>query len=536
MPEKIDKEEQRRAPMRTGSSLTFGEAQQIFKRRSWFHLVSGLRQGVRYALARRAVAIFRIAASAAIAYGAVVELHRHHAHYLWGTAAIGLAAALLLATRHVGDRLADRVDRRFFREAYNTEQILTELSNEVRTIVETKPLLATVAQSISVSLHVPRIALLLREGNAFEIAYSVGCCSISEAHLSKETAIIEHLHRSHEPVRVDASAGQIHPAPGVTQEERLLLQSLGSELLLPMSVKGRLVGFISLGRKQSEEPYSGHDVRLLQSLATQAGLAIENSRLAEAIAQEKVHREKMNRELEIAREVQQRLFPQELPEITGLDYFATCRPALRVGGDYYDFLALREGKLGIAVGDVSGKGIGAALMMASLQGSVRAQLLHGNHDLTRLMAGINSLLHQASEADRYATLFYAEYDSRCRRLTYVNAGHNAPILFRRQNAQWDVQRLETGGMVVGLLADTPFEEATIELKRGDLLVAFTDGISEAMSSRDEQFGETRLMQTVESCFGFPTADIAGRVLCAVDEFVGNAPQHDDMTLLVINVA
>src|SRR5579862_6941367 len=166
------------------------------------------------------------------------------------------------------------------------------------------------------------------------------------------------------------------------------------------------------------------------SSAAQTTLAQEVARLTTAIGREMAQREALNRELEIAREVQEHLFPQSLPPAPGLDYCGQCRPAREVGGDYYDFLELPGGKLGIAVGDVSGKGVGAALMMASLEASLRA-LASVVEDPADLMARVNRLVYQASSANRYATLFYAEYDPATRRLTYVNAGHNPPIVVRK---------------------------------------------------------------------------------------------------------
>ena len=164
--------------------------------------------------------------------------------------------------------------------------------------------------------------------------------------------------------------------------------------------------------------------------AAQTALAQEVARLTTAIGREMAQRERLNRELEIAREVQEHLFPQRLPPVPGLDYCGHCRPAREVGGDYYDFLELPEGRLGIAIGDVSGKGVGAALMMASLEASLRGQASVG-HDLAELMKRVNSLVYQASSANRYATLFYAEYDPRSRQLSYVNAGHNPPVVLRK---------------------------------------------------------------------------------------------------------
>ena len=179
------------------------------------------------------------------------------------------------------------------------------------------------------------------------------------------------LQTNKEPARVyfDDPGSWLYRDPEINEQERAGLADLHAELLLPLSTRDQLLGFISLGPKRSDEPYSGTDVRLLKSVAAQTGLALENARLMSAIADEVAQRERLNREVEIAREVQERLFPQTLPPIAGVEYAGACRPALGVGGDYYDFLALPGGQLGIAIGDVSGKGIAAALMMASLQAS-----------------------------------------------------------------------------------------------------------------------------------------------------------------------
>ena len=288
-------------------------------------------------------------------------------------------------------------------------------------------------------------------------------------------------------------------------------------------------------QKRSEEPYSSGDLRLLKSVATQTGLALENSRLTATIAEDMARREKLNRELEIAREVQERLFPQRLPAVTGLDYFGKCRPALGVGGDYYDFLALPGGKLGIALGDVSGKGIAAALMMASLEASLRAEAIRGTEDLSTLVQSVNRLVFDATAENRYATFFYAQYDPSSRRLTYVNAGHNPPILFRRSGGDGTPLRLAATGTVVGLLADPPFQQAALTLQPGDVLVAYTDGLSEAMNSADEEWGEGGMIAAMGGADGVCAAETVDLIIRAADSFAAGAQQHDDMTLVVLRV-
>jgi len=242
----------------------------------------------------------------------------------------------------------------------------------------------------------------------------------------------------------------------------------------------------------------------------------------------------MSRELEIAREVQEHLFPQRLPPVPGLDYCGQCRPAREVGGDYYDFLALPDGRLGIAIGDVSGKGVGAALMMASLEASLRA-LASVVDDPAELMERVNRLVYQASSASRYATLFYAQYDSASRRLSYVNAGHNPPVVLRFCDGSCQVLRLETGGPVIGLLRHR-YERDVFSLEAGDLVVLFTDGVSESMNVHYEEWGEERFIEFAKTCYGLPVLEGMRRILAAAQAFAAGAPQHDDMTLVVLRVA
>ena len=267
--------------------------------------------------------------------------------------------------------------------------------------------------------------------------------------------------------------------------------------------------------------------------AAQTALAQEVARLTAAMGREMAQRERLNRELEIAREVQEHLFPQRLPTVPGLDYCGHCRPAREVGGDYYDFLELPEGKLGIAVGDVSGKGVGAALMMASLEASLRA-LASVLQDPADLMEKVNTLVCQASAANRFATLFYGEYDPAARRLTYVNAGHNPPLVLRNNAGSCHVLRLENGGPVIGFLPHQ-YQRGVFCHEPGDLIVLFTDGVSESMNVRNEEWGEERLIEVAKTCHGLRAQEGMTRILAAAQKFAGGASQHDDMTLVVLRV-
>ena len=496
-----------------------------------------IRQGLQYTLARRGVLILRILLSTAL-FVAIAILMTSHAMRPLGTVA-ALAAGLwgIFLLHGVTERVAVWVDRRFFRDVYNAEQILSDLAEKVRTIVETQPLLEIVTQRIADSLHVKQIAVLLNGSGPYRPVHTLGYNALPEMAFARNAATVQVLKSEKQPVRVyfDDTDSWIYRRSEMSDEERGQLATLRSELLLPLSVRDDLIGFMSLGQKLSEAPYSGTDLRLLSSVIAQTGLALEVARLTTAVGSEIAQRERVNRELEIAREVQEHLFPQHFPAISGLDYGGCCQPARTVGGDYYDFLELPEGKFGIAIGDVSGKGIGAALMMASLGASLRGQA-SVVQDMTELIKRVSNLVYGASSASRYATFFYAEYEPRSRQLLYVNAGHNPPFILRESNNSRQVYRLEAGGgPVIGLFRDCAYEQGSFALEPGDLLVLFTDGISESMNNNDEEWGEESLIDLAKTCYGLTAVEAMSRIMTAAKAFAAGAPQHDDMTVVALRI-
>jgi sigma-B regulation protein RsbU (phosphoserine phosphatase) len=488
-----------------------------------------IRQSVRYTLFRGGVAVVGIA-MVSVAITIFVNASQDKGGLTPDKIALlAGGTGLLLMRRRYSGRVQRWVDRRFFREAYRAEQVLSDLSNQARRFVDAGPLLETVTHRIAETLHVPRISVLLRYANGYRLEHAgvgVGAAVV----LEQEARSVAQLRAARGPAVVyfDNPDAWLRDAP---ERERQALKDLDTQLLLPLTGRDDLIGVMALGPKRSEEPYSNTDLQLLQSVADQTGLAIENSRLLSSLAEEAARRERFHRELEIAREVQERLFPQSYPSIPGLDCAGHCRPAQGVGGDYYDFVALPEGRLGVAVGDVSGKGIPAALLMASLRATLRGQTLGGPADLAALMRNVNALLYEASAANRYATFFYAQYDPRDRTLAYVNAGHNPPVVLRGE----EVLRLEADGPVVGLLPHAQYGQSSMVLAPGDVLLAYTDGISEAMTMEDAEWGEERMVAAAQACRALPAGEMIERLIAAADAFAAGAPQHDDMTLVVVKV-
>ncbi|MBV9677437.1 MAG: SpoIIE family protein phosphatase, partial [Acidobacteriaceae bacterium] len=457
-----------------------------------------VRTGVRYAIASNGLKVMRLLLLAGLA-ALTIHLTNQSGHRWQAVIIASAGTAVIIGFRNLATKASNWMDRRFFREAYDAEVILTELSNSVASIRDVKLLAETVARRIAVSLHIGQVAVLLDQNGRYRPVYAMGFDGPPPVEFTRSAStirLLRQMNSSPSKVHFDDPQSWVHGTP---ISEQAALQSLGAEILLPVTLKSRILGLISLGPKRSEAPYSREDLHLLGAVASQTGLALENAELTESIRREIAQRERLDRELEIAREVQQRLFPQTLPVVKGLEFAGYCRPALGVGGDYYDFIRLQDGCLGVAIGDVSGKGIAAALMMASLQASLRGQTIKPCSTLAEMIQHVNHLVYEASAANRYATFFYAQYDPACRQLHYVNAGHNPPIVYRKNGKGAEILRLEEGGTVVGLFPEFPYQEAELKLEAGDLFVCFTDGISEAMDTKDDEFGEERLIETLRRC-------------------------------------
>ena len=484
-----------------------------------------LRIGTKYVLARTTLVIIEIAIVIALIFYFIVPVFGREHKSPWDFVVSALAAALLIwlfALRgSVSNRLQNWLDRKFFREAYNAELLLTELAEQARRYKEPQTLLGTVASRISEVLHVPQIAVFLRHGERFQLQQTIGLSL---------------------PATVDVPAGFTvgrtdirNGHKNVPESARQLLAETNAEVVLPLQGRERLMGLMTLGPKQSEEAYSASDLRLLDSVGMQTGLGLEITELANSLAQEAAQRQRMVRELEIAREVQERLFPQQIPVRDGIDLAGYCRPALGVGGDYYDIIEFEDGRLGLAIGDVSGKGISAALLMASLRASLRGMATDGACQLAPLMKKLNRLVYESSAVNRYATFFFAVYQPQTHEFRYVNAGHNPPIVLRCSDNGYETMRLEAGGPVIGLLRDLAYTEQSVQLQSGDIFIGYTDGISEAMTTDNEEWGEERMIGAAKAACDRPAGEILRHIFTSADAFTASAIQHDDMTLLIMKV-
>jgi len=297
-----------------------------------------------------------------------------------------------------------------------------------------------------------------------------------------------------------------------------------SVLAVPLKVKNLLIGFMSLFNKK-EGDFSPEDQRLLSIVAMQSAQTIEAARLYE----EEKKGVAMQEEMRMAMTIQQNLLPKAAPQIAGFDVAGMTVSAKEVGGDYFDYLQLSDGRWGFVVADVAGKGLSAAMLMSNLQATVRGQAAISN-GCASCITNANRMLKTSIAPGRFVTLFLVALDPAQKILSYSNGGHNPPYLFKSSG---EFRELKKGGPILGVFDFLEYEEEKIELSPGDVFIAFSDGVTEAFNEKEEQFGEERLIELLKSVLPLPASNILSAINDAVLRFAGSMPAADDLTLMVI---
>ncbi len=303
------------------------------------------------------------------------------------------------------------------------------------------------------------------------------------------------------------------------------LMDIRSLLSVPLLCKGRLIGVLNLFNKKNEGRFTEDDQRLLSIIGSQSAQVIENARLYE----EEKHLREIERELETARSIQLELLPKQPPRIPGFDIAGASYPAKEVGGDYFDFIPLSQEKWGIALGDISGKGVPAALLMSNMQATLRSQAVT-NPDVVSCIEKTNHILFLNTDSNKFVTLFYGELDAAARRFRYVNAGHNFPFLLEPSG---EIRTLQRGGLILGMLPDCRYEDETLMLTPGSTLVIFSDGVTEAENEQGALFGEQRLKELIRHNRAEQAEEMVARIYQAVQTFTGANEQEDDVTVVVL---
>ena len=434
-----------------------------------------------------------------------------------------LAVALLLAlgAAPVQRRAQKFMERRFFPERQRLRVMLRETLASSALMPDRASLWDRLETDLGRAMGVTASTPLLRDPRNACFHLPNG----DHAPFDPEGALASELVRSAGPLLVDELlAGGRVP---VSAAEEGWLRERRVALLLPMIVHSRLTGFLALSFAQGSEDLAPEDLGVLTSVVSQLALQSENLRLIE----ENLEKRRLEEQLAMARDVQQRFLPQTLPEAPGLELAARFRSSLEVAGDYYDVLPLSDGRTLLAVADVAGKGAGAAMIMANVQASLRSMTRAGV-GLAEMVTAMNESIRASTSPEQFVTFFAAVYDPAAHALFSINAGHNPPRLIR---ACGMVQPLVDGGPVLGVLPCDDYVVECVPVSPGDVLVAFTDGISEAMNAGLDEFGEEQIITVCQPLCKESAEIMADAIDRAVTDFHGSASFEDDFTLLVAKI-
>jgi len=425
------------------------------------------------------------------------------------------------------------IDRLFYRERYNYQKALLEFSRELPQQINLDQILTSVVTRISGTMHVERASVSLcdEEEGCYVMSRDIpeDLCSFEE----RPGGVLELLRRTRQPL----SLALLEEDARITDsDDRSKLYRSGIELMVPMFIKDRLIGALNVGAKKSGSPYSQEDIDLLSTVASQAAIAIENARLHRS----EVEKQKIKEQLKIAQRIQQGLLPKQNPAIDRLDIAGISIPAIisipamTVGGDYYDYIELPGNRLLVAVGDVSGKGMSAALYMSKVQGMIRfaAQLYESPK---HILSSVNRLIYEGIERNSFITMVLALFDLDDNTVTISRAGHTLPLIA----LNGDVRYMGSNGMGLGLepgdVFDASLEEHQYGLREGGLLLLYSDGLTEAMDIDMNEFGEQRVFEMVRGFDALSAVDLQQRIIGEVERHRDGAEQNDDITLVVIRI-
>jgi serine phosphatase RsbU (regulator of sigma subunit)/pSer/pThr/pTyr-binding forkhead associated (FHA) protein len=314
------------------------------------------------------------------------------------------------------------------------------------------------------------------------------------------------------------------------QDPRLMsstmtLQGIRSVLAVPLGVGEKVFGIIYADSPIAESRFTEDHLKVLTTLSSVAAIRVENARLME----EQIERERLEQELQLASEIQQRFQPTTSPQVPGYEMQGISFPCYEIGGDYYDFIKRDDGRLIVTLGDVSGKGTAAALLMSSLHAAVHAQAASHN-SLVETISAVNNYLADNTPTNRFVTLFYAELDPQTGSLAFINAGHNPPLIV---HAAGTTENLASGGLPLGIRPNAEYREGRTQLQHSDVLVIYSDGVSEAVSPQGEEFGTQRLYDVVSRNLDASAAGIRDRIEAALTKWAQGTPAADDITLVIV---
>jgi sigma-B regulation protein RsbU (phosphoserine phosphatase) len=445
---------------------------------------------------------------------------------------VTIVATLFIAAlfNPVKSRIRNFVDRRFYPSRFTYRESVRDFSHRLVNVVDLDRLLDLVQSFLADTMRVRPVAVLWNNGNReFHTRKTSDNPVSADLAFSTDDVVISTMQKKKKLLDLTPLREQ---ETEISDSEVRKWESLRSEIVLPLLAKGKLLGAISLGPKGQDEPYYKEDIDLLETLNDQINISLENAILTEGLREQ----DRLRKELEVARRIQLHSLPQTDPHVTGLDVSGISIPALEVGGDYYDYLDFADGRFGVVVGDVSGKGTSAALYMSQLKGVLQTAARFYK-SLKDLMVAVNSVTFKSIEKKSFITLTCGAFDLKRRKFQLVRAGH-LPIVYycAKDRTCNEVTPAGIGvGLVEGEVFDQSLEELEVSLAAGDIFLFYTDGIDEACNAKGEQLDIATLSGLIASNGDDTASQLRERILSEVEVSHDNTIQKDDMTLVVVRV-
>lgn len=419
----------------------------------------------------------------------------------------------------------DNLIRKFFiKGRADIRYVTEEISRELSSIIEPEQLQATVIRILKEDMLVEKVRLCLKDEKKQQfVLLSQRGQPEPDLRFSTDDPLFAEILSRGRPVFIDELK--------LLVKDSSLLKKLeynGYQGVVPLVNRGQMEGLIALSNKISGYNYNYEDITTLNIIANQLVVALSNARLY----QESLEKQQLERELTLARQIQLDLLPKSLPSGEDFQFSAYTRPSRYVGGDFYDFFKTRKDSIGIVIADVSGKGMPAALMVSQIQAMLRSEV-RNTDSLVKILENVNYLMATTTSSEKFVTLFYAEFDPESKTLRYSNAGHNYPVVV---SADGQCRFLEEGGLLMGAFENARYKSDQIELKSGDLIFFYTDGVNEAHGRFDEQFGEERLFELIKAFRDLSADELTQKIVAEVERFSTDSDlQQDDMTVLTLKL-